>query len=263
MIIVERFRYDELTMLMQLNDPRIAVLVFDTTSGKATRVEIAEEFLNEKLIAMNFSHILNPSVVSYLEKAEFLANLSLNGKVKVRNDNAADYLVIGNIRSISTPVRAPSYEGMKPTSFINSKSTLKVEIIKYDTGEIIGTFTVDGNAVGIGEDRAKDESLREASATAAEKLAETFKKFSAKATQSITFTIKATNESNLQQIINNLRSLGIVDSVYIREQKENTVVLSVETAQKPNTIVTALKDRSKLKIIVQSITNSTCTLSVR
>ena len=249
-------------MLMQLNDPRIAVLVFDTSDGKSTRYEIAEGFLNEKLIGMNFSHILNSSMVAALNDANLLWNLANNGTFTGRKDNAADYLVLGKCSSLLNQVFVPSYEGMKETNLQNCKSTLKVEVIKYDTGEIVGTFIADDSAVGITEERAKNESLRNVSAAAAEKLAETFKKFSAKATQSINFTIQATNNSKLQQIINDLRSLGIVDSVYIREQKQNSAVLSVESLQKPNTIVTALRGRTKLKINVEEITNSTCKLKV-
>ncbi len=253
---------DEITMLMQLNDPRIAVLVFDISDGKTARYEIAEGFLNEKLIGMNFSHILNSSMVAALNDAKFLNHLANNGTFQGRNDNAADYLVLGKCKNLKNPVLVPTYDGMKETNLKNFKSTLKVEVLKYDTGEIVGTFIADGSAVGITEERAKDESLRNVSAAAAEKLAETFKKFSAKATQSINFTITATNNSKLQQIINDLRSLGIVDSVYIREQKETSAVLSVESSQKPNTIVTALRGRTKLKINVEEITNSACKLKV-
>ncbi len=249
---------DEITMLMQLNDPRIAVLVFDISDGKTARYEMAEGFLNEKLTGMNFSHILNSSMVAALNDANFLWNLANNGTFQGRKDNAADYLVLGKCNSIKNSVFVPNPEGpMIETKFQNCKSTLKVEVLKYDTGEIVGTFITDGSAVGNTEERAKDESLRNVSAAAAEKLAETFKKFSAKATQSINFTIQATNNSKLQQIINDLRSLGIVDSVYIREQKQNSAVLSVESSQKPNTIVTALRGRTKLKINVEEITNST------
>lgn len=139
---------------------------------------------------------------------------------------------------------------------------MKVEVIKYDTGEIVGTFITDGNSVGITEAHAKDESLRNSSIVAAEKLAETLKKFSSKTSQGLTFTIQATNDLKLQQVINDLRSMGIIDSVYIREQKKIFAVLSVESEQKPNIIVTALKGRTKLKIIIGDVTNSACKLKV-
>ena len=86
---------DELTMLMQLNDPRIAVLVFDMKAGSSTRYEIAEEILNEKLLSMNFSHILDSSMVIKLNDTLLLNNISANksGLFKGKKDNAADYLV--------------------------------------------------------------------------------------------------------------------------------------------------------------------------
>lgn len=255
---------DELTMLMQLNDPRIAVLVFKKENNYSVRDEFAEEILNEKLIAMNFSHVLSGATVSRLGNNTLLQNLisNPNGNFSGSNDNAADYLVIGKYSSISNPVKVPTYEGMKSTDFYNVKTALNVEVVKYDTGEIVGTFTANGAAVANSSDDAKHDSTTKASSIAAEKLAETFKKFSSKSTQGITFTITATNDSKLQQIINELRALGMIDSVYIREQNKNSAVLSVESAQKPNTIVTALKGRTYLKIVVESITNSACKLKV-
>ena len=256
---------DEITMLMQLNDPRIAVLVFKKENNFSARDEFAEEALNEKLIAMNFSHVLSGATVSRLGNNTLLQNLMTNpnGNFSGSNDNVADYLVIGKYSSTSKPVKVPTYEGMKETDFHNAKTALNVEIVKYDTGEIVGTFTANGAAVANSIDDAKHDSTAKASAVAAEKLAETFKKFSAKSTQALTFTITATNDSKLQQIINELRALGMVDSVYIREQNKNSAVLSIESAQKPHTLVTALKGRTPLKIFVESITNSACKLNVR
>lgn len=258
---------DEITMLMQLNDPRIVVFVFDMKGNAATRYEIAEEILNEKLLEMNFSHVLNSAVVVKQNDAALLNNLSTNkqGLFGGRKDNAADYLVVGKYSKIPNQVSIPNYggSGMTPTDLVNVRTTLKVEVLKYDTGEIVGTFTADGNAIGNNEKLAELESVKNSAGIAAEKLADTFKKFSSKTTQAITFTITATSESKLNQIISELRGLGIIDNVLIREQKKNTAVLAVESAQKPNSIVTALRERSTLGIAVESITNSTCKLKVK
>lgn len=258
---------DELTMLMQLNDPRIAVVVFKKENNFSAHDEIAETFLNEKLLSMNFSHILSGSTISRLGNNTFLQNLisNPNSNFSGSNDNVADYLVIGNYSCMSNRVLVPNNNTklpMEETNFTNAKSTLKVEIVKYDTGEIVGTFIADGNAMGITAENAKADSLRNAAANAAEKLEETFKKFSSKTSQGITFTITATNDLKLQQAINELRALGMVDSVYIREQKKISAVLSVESAQKPNTLVTALKARTKFRITVEEVTNSACKLRV-
>lgn len=257
---------DEITMLMQLNDPRIVVFVFDMKANAATRYEIAEEILNEKLLEMNFSHVLNSAVVVKQNDAALLNNLSKNKPelFKGKKDNAADYLVIGKYSKITNDISIPNYggSGLKSTGLMNSRTTLKVEVLKYDTGEIVGTFTAEGNGVGNTGEVAELESIKNAAAVAAEKLADTFKKFSSKTTQAITFTITATSESKLNQIISELRGLGIIDNVLIREQKRTKAVLAVESAQKPNSIVTALKGRTTLRISVVSITNSTCKLEV-
>ena len=257
---------DELTMIMQLNDPRIIVLVFDGKKNSSTRYETAEEFLQEKLLDLGFSHILESEFVVRLNNSELLKNIEENkrGFFKGRKDNVADYLVIGKIENITSNVAIPNYSGhgMQSTNLQSTKTSMNVEIIKYDTGEIVGNFIADGAAVENTSELSKAASIRNVSGIAAEKLAETFKKFSAKTAQGITFTITAANESKLQQIINELRELGMVDGVYFREQKKNCVVLSVESSQKPYTIVNALKSRTKLGVFVENVTNSTCTLKV-
>lgn len=258
---------DEITMLMQLNDPRIAVFVFNMKGGSATRYEIAEEILNEKLLEMNFSHILNSSVVIKQNDAALLNNLSANkqGLFKGKKDNAADYLVVGKCETIPQNIKIPDFgnSGMKSTDLINARTILKVEVLKYDTGEIVGTFTADGSGIANDEKLAEREGVKNSAAVAAEKLAETFKKFSSKTTQGMTFTITATTDAKLQQFINELRGLGMVDNVFIRGQKKISAVLSVESAQKPHSIVEALKGRTTLGIFVESITNSTCKLKVK
>ena len=61
---------DELTMLMRLNDPRIAVVVLNSTSnGHPSHNENAESALNSKLLEMGFNHVVDADHVIKLYKS--------------------------------------------------------------------------------------------------------------------------------------------------------------------------------------------------
>lgn len=97
---------------------------------------------------------------------------------------------------------------------------------------------------------------------AAERLGDTFKKFSAKSSNGLTFTITADSESKLDQILNVLRSIGVIDNIQIREQEGNKIVLSVETASRPHEVVELLKNRTKLGVFVENMSDSGCKLRI-
>ena len=256
---------NNLTMLMQLNDPRIAVVILENNEGQISHVESAESALNQKLLELGFSHVLDAKQVIKLQSPELLQNIfsgeeNFSGNV----DHAADFLVIGKVSKDARNISIPKYgeSGMAETSLLNIKTNLKVDVLKYDTGEIVGSFTTSGIGIENNSSRAGDNSVEVAAKKSAEKLAETFKKFSSKTSQGLTFTISADDENKLEQILNEIKSLGIVDSVQIREQKNTSAVISVESSQKPGAIVTMLKSRSKLGIFIEDMSNSACKLKI-
>lgn len=257
---------DELTMLMRLNDPRIAVIVFDGANNSATRNEPAEGILVDKLLSMNFSHVLYPDQVIKQNDAELLNSIASgkNGLFKGKKDNAADYLVVGRCKRISNPVMVPDFKTAKMTAsaLINVRSSFQINVIKYDTGEFIGTFAAEGKGIGTTDEHAQKIADNDALNSAAEKLGDTFKKFSAKSSNGLTFTVSAADSAKLEQIINSFRELGAIDNIQIREQVGNKVVLSVETASRPHEIVAMLKSRTKLGVFVEKMTAGGCTLRI-
>ena len=240
---------DELTMIMQLNDPRIAVAAFDSTSARNRSVEI---ILNESLLNSGFAHVRDTGGANFSSPESF------------RSMAGADYLVLCRCSELVKPVTIPDYtnHAAAPTSFTNVRTTLSVDVIKRDTGELIGNFSVEGTGVDNGDELARKISIAEASKLAADKLTGTFKKFSASTTQYLSFTLIAADESKLEQLIADLRSIGKVDSVRVRELSGVTAVLAIDSVQKPYELVSALKRRTKLGVFVENMSNSSCTLRI-
>ena len=255
---------DEITMLMRLNDPRITILVFE--NGSSTRNESAEEILTEKLLSMNFSHILNPNQVIKQNDAELLHNIATGtaGLFSGQKDNATDYLVIGKCNRISNPVMIPDFQTaqMTDSALTNVRSDFQIDVIKYDTGEYIGTFSASGKGLGNNESQARRIADEAALKIASEKLGDTFRKFSAKSSNGLTFTINANSQSNLDEVVNSLRAMGSIDNIQVREQIGNKIVLTLETASRPHEVVALLRSRTKLGVSVEKMTANGCTLRI-
>ena len=247
---------DEITMLMRLNDPRITVIVFD--AGQL-RNESAEGILIDKLLSMNFSHVLHPSQV-------LKQNLDANGIFSGERDNSADYLVIGRCSRISNPIKATDYSTGIGT-IIDSplhlcQASFKIDVIKYDTGEYIGSFVTEGKGFGNNTDSANRAADNNALSVAAEKLSDTFKKFSAKTSNGLNFIITADSSAKFEEILNALRSIGTIDNIQIREQTSDKLVLSIETASRPYEVVSMLKSRTKLGVAVEKMSANECKLRI-
>ena len=255
---------DEITMLMRLNDPRIAVVVFD--DGQL-RNESAESILIDKLLNMNFSHVLHSEQVIKQNDTELLNNIisGEKGLFQGKKDNATDYLVVGKCTRISNFVKIPEYTmsgGMIDSSLRCIRSSFKVDVIKYDTGEYIGTFLAEGKGIGNTDETAQKTADNVALNVAAEKLGDTFKKFSAKSSNGLTFTIIADSENKLDHILNVFRSIGVIDNIQIRDQEGNRLVLSIETVNRPHEIVAMLKSRTRLGVFVENMSASGCKLRI-
>lgn len=253
---------DKITMLLRLNNPRIAVVVLDENIHN----NIVESAINSKLVALGFNRILDTAQVIKLYDTQLLANINSGqiGKFEGTKDNITDYLIVGNLNKNSMNVLIPKYgeSGMMETSMINAKLNLKISVMKYDTGEIIDTFTVDGVGLENNVSRAEDKASEIIADKAAKKVESVFKKFSSQVSDGFTLTLTANHSNSLEKIVEELRELSIIDNLQVREQSGNKIVVTVESSYKLHEIVNALKNRSKFGIFIENISNSACNLRI-
>ena len=230
---------DRLTMIMQLNDPRISV---------HAEISDVEDFLVEKLLDAGFNHVTKKAADADTQKK-----------------SGADYLISCRSTQNSRQAKIPAY-GEKiqaaDTNFYNARTNLRVEILKCDTGEIIGTFAASGKAMELGDDSAKRAAAENAATAAADKLVNTFKKISGSVTLNLTFTLNASDYAALEKIIAELRTIGWIENLYVREISGGTAILSIDSSQKPNFIVEELRNRTRFGVSVENMTNSSCVLRI-
>ena len=162
---------NNLSMVMMLNDPRIAVAVREADGGHD---RAAESALDSKLLELGFSHVV---------ASERTAGLDLSGLVSASSRTAAgqslgaDYLVLGSVESQATDISLPDGEdgSYRKTQLKSGRARLTVNVIRAATGEVVGTFTTTAKGVGTSEAMARSKAVEKASAKAAERLEEKFR----------------------------------------------------------------------------------------
>lgn len=273
---------NRLQMIMLLNDPRIAVVVLRGNSGSNAPTfnengnmvggqsnsgtdQITETALNEKLLELGFTHVVDAETVTRLYDLPALRSIyngeqngfALNGNLGV------DYLVLGKSETDAQKISVPDSKGnYVETMLTGTKSNLHVKIIKFATGELVGTFSVDGQGIENNTNRADNKALKDAAAKAAVKLEEKFRKLGAQPFTGMRMTVSASDYSAVEKLIQELRDVSGVQNVYVRERNGNKTVLDVDTTQKPHAIVNSLRQRGKLGIFVENVSNDSVVLAV-
>ena len=273
---------NRLQMIMLLNDPRIAVVVLRGNSGSSAPVsdengnmingqsnngtdQISETALNEKLLELGFTHVVDADTVTRLYDLPALRSI-YNGEQSgfVHNGNLGiDYLVLGKSETDAQKISLPDDKGnYVETMLTGTKSNLHVKIIKFATGELVGTFSVEGQGIENNTNRADNKALKDAAAKAAKKLEEKFRKLGAQPFTGMRLTVSANDYANVEKLMQELRSVSGVQNVYVRERNGNKTILDVDTTQKPHIIVNSLRQRSKLGIFVENMSNDSVELVI-
>lgn len=256
-----------LNMIMNLNDPRIAVIMLRQNSqGRVTGHDtIAEAALNNRLLSLGFAHVIDANVVANLENAQLL-NQIYNGSTGITSlgqSLGADYIVLGRTQVQAQTISLPDGKGgYEPTLLKTGNATLSAKIIKFDTGDIVGTFTTTAKGVENSNEMAEQKAVQQVSEEAAKQLEEKFRHFSAVAESSVQVEVYTNDYGAVQQFVEDLKALPVVQNVYLREHQNGKAILAVETTEKPNTLIQMLRGKTKLGLFVASVTVNAVKLSV-
>ncbi len=175
-----------LETIMRLNDPRITVIMLQDNAPAGTHDELSESAINDRLLELGFSHIVDADIVANLENAVLLERIynGEKGLVGIGDSYGADYLVLGKTHSNAQNLVLPNYKNggysKHPMQIGNADITAK--IIKLTNGEIVGTFTVSGKGNGMNDDLAARTAIKNAANLAAAELEKKFKKVAMKVT---------------------------------------------------------------------------------
>ena len=249
--------------VVALNDPRIAVIVLKADE-QGTHEELIESAIMDRLISLNFSHIIDPKVVAGLQDARMLENL-YDGRpiTHVGSNFGADFVVMGKCRTITEKVSIPDFKGgYKTTNLDSGNSDMTVKIIRLDTGDILETFSVETSGLEFGNSKAEREAIKAMANKAAAKVDEKFRRIGARSNSSVQITAAAQNYSKIQSLADELRGIPGVQNVIVREYNNSRAILDVDTNQSAGTLVQMLRNRSRLGIFVDAVSGSSARLIV-
>lgn len=175
-----------LETIMRLNDPRITVIMLRDNAPAGTHDELSESAINDRLLELGFSHIVDADIVANLENAVLLERIynGEKGLVGVGSSYGADYLVLGKTHSNAQNLTLPNYKtgGYTNHPLQMGNADITAKIIKLTNGEIVGTFTVSGKGNGMNADLAARTAIKNAANSAAAEIENKFKKVAMKVT---------------------------------------------------------------------------------
>ncbi len=249
--------------VVALNDPRIAVIVLKA-GEQGVHEELIESAIMDRLISLNFSHIIDPKIVAGLQDARMLESLYDGRPVThVGSSFGADFVVLGKCDTTTEKVTIPDFKGgYKTTNLDSGRSNMTVKIIRLDTGDILETFSVESSGLEFGHGRAERESVKAMADQAAAKVDEKFRRIGARSSSSVQITAAARDYSKIQSLADEIRSVPGVQNVIIREHSNGRAILDVDTNQSAGTIVQMIRNRSRLGIYVDSVSGSSAKLIV-
>lgn len=253
-----------LTHVSAANDSRITVIILEDDGEGIIHSETTTKILNAKLLEIGFKPVIDANHAIKLYDAQLLENVYEGYPEEfIRSlDNATDYLVIGRLAQSENNLDFYDYyDGRTIESPLKSvKVNLRVDVIIYDTGEIIGSFLTHGVGFGSNNSQASDKAIEIAANEAAIKLEDVLKNLSNQSTLPLLLTIVADDYEKLDQIVEDLRAIHSVNFVQIREQRQKVMLLSVESYQPPSMVVQLLKERTNLNFYVERLSAHSCTL---
>lgn len=267
---------DQLTMLMMLNDPRIAVVILrsgDSGQGsyegaaRSGHDTVIESAINDRLVDMGFSHVVDTAHIMQLQDTPLLTRI-YNGREGLHTDGvdrAVEYLVLGEsaLDAYNVAITDRVNGGSQETGLKTVRVNLTAKILNYSTGDMIGSFTVSGNGLENNQVRAVEIAAVKAGEAAAKKVEEKFRKLAVKSVSNgIQLTVNAADYQKIEQLADELRSLSGVQSVYIRSYDGSKALIELEATQKPYNVIRALRERTRLGIFVEEVTDKTALLAV-
>lgn len=263
---------NRLQTIAQLNNPRIAVVVLEkennaplSGAGNNGHDTVVESALEDQLLSMGFTHVVDANRVSQLQNSAALNDI-YNGNTHLAAQESArpvDYVVLGKCSSESYAVKVPDFKGGYNETAVKSAGTeLTIKIIDYATGAVVGTFAVEGQGLNNAPKLAEQAARKDAARQAAQELERKFRKLASHATSGLQLRVNFRDPSKQAAFEQALRGAAGVQSVTFREMHGSSVVYDVDATLKPYELGNLLRNSSGLGIFVEDVSGSELAIDV-
>lgn len=255
---------DRLSMIMLLNDPRIAVVVgyhnnYGYNDQKEKYPMLCEASMNSKLISLGFNHVLDSCNVR-----------NENGIIDYKN-NITDYMVLGLLDIETKDVTLPSYSSYTQegeydrsveTGLVRSLAEIDIKVIKTDTQEVIGEFRAEADSIKNSQNSVENQVIKDVGIKAAENLRKIFAQKASNVSQTLQFIVRADTYDDIVRFDKELKNVAGVKSVNVKGYTDGKAVIEIDSDLKPQYIYRVLKENSKLNIFMEKSTANTVELSI-
>lgn len=257
-------------MIRALGDPRIGVVVFkesssdEYSSSQKGYDNITEESINAKLLNMGFSHVVDTNIVAKLRNSSLLNSL-YNGDTNLLGEASSygvDVLVIAQSSVDATKINLIQQGNTVDTQLVRGNADITGKVIMLATGNIQGTFSVQGQGIDISEKTAGNKALKAASANVAKEVEKVLRKKAAKTFDGLQIIATVDDYEKLEELVKDLKRISGVQGVYMREYQNSKAVIDLESNQKLHVILRMLKEKSSLGLFNEGIADNTMQLLV-
>ncbi len=251
-----------LQMIARLNDPRIAVVVL--RENQNTHEKLIEAAMNDRLISLGFTRVLDANVASALQDAKMLRSL-YDGRpiIEVGSSFGADFVVMSVTRVASNHISIPDFKGgYVDSGFSAGRAEMVTKIIRLDTGDILETFAIEGRGTMSEGSMAEHAALKDMALQAAQKVEEKFRRIGGRSGGNVQIVAVASDASILQRLVDDLRTVPGVQNVFLREYSDGRGILEMDANQSAGTIVDMLRSRTRLGIFIDSVSGNRAKIMV-
>ena len=138
-----------------------------------------------------------------------------------------------------------------------------MKILDFSTGNLLATFSLEGQGVENSPELAKRKARQAVAAQAAEKLEAQFHKVAARPFEGIRMTVRAADLQDVNELVAELKRLRGVQDVYMRGTADGKTVLELASAQKPYVLLQMLQNETKFKLFVENVSASELSVVIR
>ena len=145
-----------------------------------------------------------------------------------------DYFIFGSLEFSTSKVMHPKYKTIREettdnfdTGFLKTTATLEIKILKSDSMEQVGIYSLDGSSLHSDTNVAEREAVKMVAGKAAEKIAESFKQKGASIEKGFELQVR-TEHDNLDKFLSEIKKTSGISNIRLRNFNEGKAYYEVE-----------------------------------
>ena len=145
-----------------------------------------------------------------------------------------DYFIFGSLEFSTSKVMHPKSKTIREettdnfdTGFLKTTATLEIKILKSDSMEQVGIYSLDGSSLHSDTNVAEREAVKMVAGKAAEKIAESFKQKGASIEKGFELQVR-TEHDNLDKFLSEIKKTSGISNIRLRNFNEGKAYYEVE-----------------------------------